>query len=307
MVPIYNPGPAAPAAAAGWARRFGTLEAFYPRNAASAFVQSVGGVWVWSAYNTIATLGSDFVPHLVHLLVRIRLVTTAIDGTHLEYEVATGIAGSEVAIGRFTDAFVGSIVLPGVNTQAYLTFGRTLPLGPRVIPSGTRLSHRVRVSNGAAFVVEMYAYLGGYDGGAAPPLDTVYALQDHLQGDHNARTVTQPSGATLSIMGAAFPNYGPWTPVLASAPQDLLIWGAARRPSVISGGNVSMYMEIGVGAAGLEQPIGRVGFPGGASSSTNLEQLYRPAKALQGERVAARLTGAAATMECTLFWEEVTP
>src|SRR3989304_4058656 len=97
----------------GWAKRDGVLENFLPRNAAAGIVNTAGVAWTWSAYGQIvASVATPFVPHGVHLLVRGQMLLGGVlVGVNLEYEIATGAAGSEQTFFRYVDALAGNINL----------------------------------------------------------------------------------------------------------------------------------------------------------------------------------------------------
>ena len=290
----------------GWAKRDGVLENFLPRNASAGVVNTAGVAWTWSAYGQIvASEATPFVPHGVHLLVRGQMLLGGVlVGVNLEYEIATGAAGSEQAFFRYVDALAGNINVAGI---ASLAFGRTVPCGPTVIPAGTRLSHRVRVSAPATdFKVFVGVYLTGYDGGAVPAAYRPYSYRAHLAGVHGAQTRSAPVGSTLQPVSASpYGTYGAWLQILASAPADLLVWGAARQYELVS--LQHCLMELGTGAAGSEVPRARLAFPSHSLSNVGLQELLRPLFVKKGERLAVRLSDASGGTlgEFQFFYEEV--
>lgn len=289
----------------GWAKRDGILENFYPRNVATIAVISAGAAWTWPAAYTqlVAATVTDFVPHILHATWKLNMLVAALTGVQVEYEIATGAAGAEVPFARYTWGFYGTIINPGAGTQSEIHGGDTFPMGPTLIPSGTRIAARVRISQAVGTAIsEVDAYIGGYDGGAAPASYDPYSLRAHLCGVHRSLMQLTPTGATIGIGGAAFPGYGAPVQVLAAAPKDLLVWGASK-VGPAAGLAIHTYMELMTGAAGFEIPRARIAFPGCTSGSPGVQQLYRPVLVRAGERLSARTTGSAGVSQYMFFYE----
>jgi len=314
---FLRPYGAAAARAGGslWARRSGDLELFYPRNAAAATRLGVssGSPWDWSAYSQIvASTSEDFVPSRLHAVYGVGVKTnTAMEAVVIEHEIATGAAASEVSIFRTYTSLATIMALPDPGvTQAISYVGHSPPFGPVVIPSGTRLSQRIRTNQAPADaqLTGVACYIAGHQDGDTIEADDTYDFMDHLAGVNAARTFTDPSGAGVTVTASAFPNYGSWTEVIAAAGADLLLQ-SVQRAAEFTGG-VSNYMEIGVGASGSEVAIARIAFPGSSFSvggNAGFVRPYRPVLILDGERVAVRTTGSTNAMPYYFTFEELNP
>jgi len=292
----------------GFAKRDGPLELFYPRNGWPSWAGSAGAAWAWPAnYTQIAAATAEsFAPHELNLLVGVTALVADGLGIWVEYELATGAAGSEVVIHRHTEAVSNYVVAPGVGTQNLCAFGRTLDVGPKEIPSGTRLSHRIRISEAATYAnVAVWAYLGGYAGGGVPLTYTPYGLRPHLAGVHKAKSDISVQGDAYALMTpAAMPNYGNWAQVIDPAPADLIIRALADRQTNLLTTGYGLYVEIGTGAAGFEVPRRRMGIPFGSSlRQAGLWRMRYPLFVKKGERVAVRGSGIVREQRIKLLWE----
>lgn len=283
----------------GWVKRDG-LENFIPRDAAAnGFTASTGAAWTWSAYQVlIASTSADFIPHAIHITVRGLPQSAAVNFATWEYEVATGAAMSEVLYSRHTGALVA------FTTNALISTGFTLPMGPTVIPSGTQVSARIRISlPNTALIVNIGSYIAGYDQ-FSPVAYAPYQLSPYLNGVNAAQTLSTPSGSTLSITPGARPAYGTWVPVIASAPADLLVWGASSY--TITAADRSLVLEMGTGPGGSEITRSRIGFPAGAIiMNATAQSLRRPMFVKKGEQWLARASGIAQRANFQFFYEEL--
>lgn len=293
----------------GWPKRDGTLEVFYPRNAGAAARNTSGlGAWVWTAYADIAAgIASDFVPTCVHMTIRVNPNVLGISSMIIEHEVAIGAGGAEVTFHQWADSFAFS--LTGTGPAAVLSIGRTIPIGPQLIPAGSTIRHRVRASVAAATAyVNMHIYLGGYDGGRAPAHYSAYNLRAHLAGVEGGQSRDVPSGAPVLVDGDAFPLYGAWVQVIDPAPADLLVWGAVRLQETITFGAIHLYLDVGTGALGFEQTRGILAFPSPGFGQCGYQCfVHRPVFVKKGERVAIRITGSGIgnPQYFLLYWEQV--
>src|SRR3972149_4746861 len=299
----------------GWAKRDGVLEKFHPWLEATSAVSNAGlGAWTWSAYNNMSIPGSStpapFIPHGAHLALDILAKQAAVSVAVVEWEVATGAAGAEVPFARLPVAgLAGNIVNPGVDTNAWVRLGLTLPIGPTLIPSGTRVAHRMRVSTAdPPWNIGVRAYLVGYDA-AAPAAYAPYSYRSHLAGVHGAQTVNGPSGAVLANAppGPSWSAWSGWTGGTNALPagKDLLVWGVAR---TTTGSQQHIYLEFGTGAlADLsdQQPRARVAFAAHSLGSVGLQKHLRPFVVKNGEYLAFRTRGVASANSFMFFWEEV--
>lgn len=275
---------------AGWTQRHSdNLEIALPRFADAALPVDGAGVNVFGAYiNMSASTPSAFTPHALH--VHILATTFAVFGLAMtfEFEVATGAIGAEVLYGRVDD-------IAGVASNSvldnYLFYGRSFPfLGPQ-IAAGTRVSIRFRSRSNDAFVtVAPSAYLVGYEG-LAPESDDTYPLDTYLAGVPSTQTLSATTSPGLAVTVAAWPTYGAWVQVIASAPQDLLVYGWEASGVVGNLNNHSHYLQFGIGAAASEVPYAVLPFPGASSYTAGVHWLRRPLLVYAGERLAVRATG----------------
>lgn len=273
----------------GWVSR-DQLCLMYPRDAsASALTISDATPWTWESYaQIVASTSEDFVPTHAFITYRVTMLTSTQQSFTVEYEIAIGAATSEAPFASFIFQSEKFIQNPGVGTQAIAAVGVTGRIGPTLIPSGTRIAHRGRISladSDANTIVGVY--LAGYQGGKIPSFYSPYSHRAHLMGIHKAQSKNTPSGSSLAITESSFASgYGAWAEVIASADSDLLITGISKSLATIAG--KSHYFEIGVGAATSEVPIGRMGIPGVIVANSNQQWFPYPLFVKKGERVAIR-------------------
>lgn len=285
------------AASEGWTKRDG-LENFIPRDATAVVVTNTGAAWNWSAYSQlIASTPAEFIPHGLHLKIKAAPQVAGLVSITYEYELATGAAAAEVLYSRHTGALVG------LTAGALIATGLTWPLGPTIIPSGTRVSARVRISLVAtSMLLAIGTYIVGYDQ-FSPVAYSPYQLSPYLNGVNTAQLLITPSGSTLAITPGARPAYGSWVQIFATAPEDLLVWGSSRVENNFL--DRSFVMELGTGAGGSEVARARIGFPSGSVvMNAGVQWLRRPLLVKKGERLVARSSGVAAPVQHQFFYVE---
>ena len=294
----------------GWVKRDGPLEVFYPRNTDPGFTTSIGAAWAWpAAYDQIvAATAEAFVPNELYMGINLVVLTSGSKGVWLEYELATGAVGSEVVIHRHTDVIASYMINPGATTQNLVFFGRSVPVGPKLIPSGTRLSHRVRCSLiDTAAVTQILMYLGGYVGGGAPVAHSPYGFRPHLAGVHEATSDISVQGDSYAIITPASWAGGVYSApvtVIDPAPADLIIHGVAWRETTLSASMFGYYLAIGTGAAGSEVKRRIVGIPlPGFYGQVGMLRLRYPVFVKKGERVSICGMGTAPAQRVKLLWE----
>ena len=290
----------------GWVKADAPLEELYPRNNENAFVVAAATAWAWGAWAEIvaaASMSAAFVPIGAHYLFRSVILATGQIAFAIELEFGTGAAGA-----RHAFALGANNAIAGANPNIFAS--ATLPVGPTIIPSGTRIAARSRKSivttGGASLVVG--TYLTGYDNAKAPVGYAPYARRAHLLGVHRAQTITTPSGSLLAATsGAAWGTYGAWVTVIDPAPSDLIVWGASRYSRPGNGGNLGFYMEFGSGpTGGTPQPRARMAFPGATNGQPGAQWLIYPVFVRKGDKFAVRVTaGGALTDDFMIFYEEV--
>lgn len=297
-----------------WAKRDNPLELFYPRNAGSTktSVASDLAAWTWPTNYTQlqGSTSEDFVPHMVHLAVSFTAIVTSTEATLkgplFEYEIATGAAGSEVPIGNWCFSTTLYTKLNGTSVDVIVSFGLSLPMGPTLIPSATRLAHRARVSIATTgLTVGVSSYIAGYAAGAAPAEYAPYDHRAHLAGIHKAQTKQAPRGSTLSVIAnSTWGTYGTWVDVLGTtAPSDLLVWGATKEIASVTASN--HYMEFGTGISGSQVPRARIAFPGhGSAGNAGIVYMHRPFVVKAGESLWVRTTGSGSG-KYQVFYEEL--
>lgn len=285
----------------GWAKRDGP-EDTYPRTTALITPFNAGYSWAWSGYTTlIASTGTPFVPHMLHA--QLRFLPQATAYVSYEYELATGAAGFEVPFAR--TCWAGPVLVSGALDTVFMGVSLSIPIGPKLIPSGTRLAHRARISaaSGTSQIMTA-ASIAGYDGGKAPAAYSPYGHRAHLAGIHGAQSRVTPDGGTISIL-SGLSAYGAWVEVLAAASKDLLAWGATMSYTVETSARMR-FMELGTGPNGFEVARARLPHPQIAYCAGSVQYLARPFLVKKGERFVARIMSPnARTFDCMFFYEEV--
>ena len=291
----------------GWVSR-NQLCLMYPRDTNSLAVTIADATpWTWEAYTQIvASTTEDFVATHAFIGHRLTMLTATQQPVTVEYEIATGAATSEVPFASFILQSEKFISNPGASTQAIAALSQTVRIGPKLIPSGTRIAHRGRMSLADTDCNDILGvYLAGYKGGQVPPFYSPYSHRAHLTGIHSAQSKNTPSGSRLGVTESAFVSgYGAWTEVIASAASDLFITGISKSLSTV--GAKHHYFEIGVGAATSEVPIGRMGLPSSTVANSNQQWFPYPLLVKKGERVAIRVKGTDTTaIEVNVNYEEI--
>jgi hypothetical protein len=295
----------------GFAKRDGPLEVAYPRNANCSIVTSAGAAWAWPAHMTqiVASTSEGFVPHELNLCVGFTALVSGAQHIWLEYELGVGAADAEVVIARYTEPLMNGMILPGAGTQNLAAFGRTVPIGPKEIPAGSRLAHRIRCSLiDTAVIVSAGVYVTGYAGGGVPLTYTPYRLRPWLAGVHRATSDISRLGNTYTtVTPASFAGgvYGNWVEDTAVAPSDLIIGGVAYWLDGDLANQASMYLQIGTGAAPDEVPRRVVHCAElGAYKHLGIQQMRYPVFVKKGERVALRgMGGLGVDHFVKLLWE----
>jgi len=254
--------------------------------------------WAWPASYTqlVAATVTPFVPVSAHVAMRFDCYVTGVIPTMIELEIATGAAGSEVLLGRFSEALLAYQSVAGGSTG--IKINKTYPLSPALIASGARIAARIRVSvSDSNARVRAACYLSGYDGGNVPIMYPLYPFRQHLSGIEAGISKTAPMGAPVTVTPAAFPNYGSYVQIWAAADYDCIVHGATRStPSSIS--DYGLYLGFATGAAGVEVPRAILPFPAVGTtmlSEVGTQLLRIPFIVKKGERLAIAATGGAPT------------
>ena len=295
---IRNPAPAA--AGGGWTRRALNIERLYPDLTGNSLAIPGAAAWAFGAYVQLsAATAADYYPSVIHSMVVAQVIATGVNHALVEVEIATGASGLEVTYAQYSLglAFNTTVANP------LLVTGWTYPCGPTLIPSGTRIVYRVRISVAATMLgLEVCLYLGGHD--APPASDLTYALDPYLLGANTPHLLVTPVGSALAVPSTGYPNYAAWQQVFASAPFDLLVWGTsyALQAGLTSQGK---HFQFGIGAAGSEVPYALIGLPSRFNTQAGVQWLRRPLLVRAGERLAVRASGGTRTTDHQIMYEEL--
>lgn len=263
-------------------------------NDASAKTLNSGTSGSWSAWGQIAASTSmPFVLCGVYTMEIFQLTTQGTQSGVLSLQIGTGGAGAEQVVG---EGHGGLLLAPGGTSQAVTGLkGQTMFFEPILIPSGTRLS--VRATNTTTVAVLLGIYLFGYDASKfGLPLSYVReeryvkGLCAPAQG-----AVCYPSGSLTPVTsGAGVFVYGSWTQFIASASRPTLITGLVGATTTL---HRSFQAKIGIGAAGSEVAMSKLGLPGRLGIPGPLCDAYlpRPLFVKAGERVAVQIAAAASS------------
>ena len=250
----------------------------------------------WSAYGqVIASLANPFI--LCGAYISEVLTIAVADGAQagqVNVQIVTGAVSSEVLI---AEGHGGLALYPGLTATDVVAgwTGRTIFFEPKLIPAGTRLAWRVSASSAKA--VKCVMYLFGYDARYfAQPLKCVNELR-YIRGccsPTQGATVWPVPGAT-AVSTHAITAYAYGTPVqfIASAASPLLITGLFG--SGTANADNHPQAQIGVGAAGSEQWMSKVGIVGTVTYVGPFCDCYlpRPLYVKTGEAVSVRIAGQA--------------
>lgn len=265
-------------------------------NMAVATPRTAGVSGAWSAYTAAITAAAlatlcpgGFILCGMYVFDYFQVANAAI-GTQfalVSIQVATGAAGAEVPIAEGHGVLA---IAPGATATDAIAIatGSTVFFEPQFIPASTRLA--VRATNSSGQAVYLGVYLFGYDARYfGSPLKEVKELQ-YIRGllAPTVGSVSYPSGAMTNVTGNASAwVYGAATQFIASAATDLLIVGMA---SVTTTGK-SAQAQIGIGAAGSEQWMSKVGLPVWSVAPGPVADSYlpRPLYVKQGEAVSVRV------------------
>ena len=270
------------------------IETLIP-NMAAPTARQAGVSGAWSAYTAAITAAAlatlcpgGFILCGMYLFDYFQVANAAV-GTQfalLSVQVATGAIGAEVPIAEGHGALA---IAPGATaTDAVaIATGSTVFFEPQFIPASTRLA--VRATNSSTQAVYLGIYLFGYDARYfGSPLKEVKELR-YIRGllAPTVGTVSYPSGAQTNVTSGAMWVYGAPVQFIAAAATDLLIVGAA---SVTSTGKAAQA-QIGVGAAGSEQWMSKLGLPVWSVALGPVADSYlpRPLYVKQGEAVSVQV------------------
>ncbi len=284
-----------------FARREPDIELLYPRDAAAKVVTSTGAAWNWSAYvEIVASTSADFWPVTLHTQQAGKAKATGVHNVIGELEIATGAAGSEVPFATFPVAF-DAFTIDAENAS-----GITWPMNPKKIVAATRLAARSRINLAdTSAILNLALYLAGYEA-AAKSSDLRYPQDQLLRGDFASDMKQTPAGAALSVAVSAFPNFGAWVEVIASAPADLLVWGITTLEDAVGFSNSSRKVQLGLGAAAAEVAYTQIGVPAiSGTIGSGHQRLRRPLLVYSGERLAVRQSGGGSANGMKFLYEEL--
>lgn len=290
---IENPPIAVAGGGSAFAQRnINNPELLYPRLANAISITNAGLLpWTWSAYNQlVAATVADYYPVMAYMRTLVQPQTAGAKHFFYELEIATGAAGVEILHDRFSDALQAGVTNPDPNDV--FIYGRSFPLGPTLIPAGTRIAARIQCQLDAALVLlTSRLYVAGYDT-VSPACNTLYNLDDVLNGLGNPQIYNDPTAATLSIAASPYPAYGAWTaiPTLSPAPKDALVYGTAMRWNA-GIANSDRHVQFGIGVAGAQQPYAQLGTPITSALGAGQYLLHRPLLVLAGEFAWMRQAG----------------
>jgi len=270
------------------------IEQIIPHNASPA-ARNAGVAGAWSAYVQIIAAASLTYPFILCGAYVFEAFSLAPgDGTQVglvNIQVATGALGSEVLIAEGHGGLTQTAPTLDASTSGWT--GRTCFFEPILIPASTRLSYRTSVTSAKTLVTALY--LVGYDARYfAQPLKEVDELR-YIRGlcsPIQGATVWPSPGTTNVTTGAVAWTYGAAVQFIASAATPLLITGLHGSAALISG--IFMQAHIGIGAAGSEQWMSKVGLPVPTGYPGPFCDCYlpRPLYVKQGEAVSVQVGGA---------------
>lgn len=257
---------------------------------ASAPLIAPGLSWTWGSYAQItAGLAYDFLcmgatPSLFLAVIPPAPLFTFF----LQFEIATGAAGSEVA--RAYGQIGGMAHNPSPNTEGSIWANtRETPFQPFVIPAGTRIAARAAFSVTYSPFFALFLY--GFNDSTFPASPTSINYNDYWHGDLGLtpETMLTPQLSSLTVTsGAASWTWGSWVQVWASAAADTLIRGVIAGLSTAG----QTQIQLGIGPAGSEVPFDTLAW--GAhpllttGPLTGYVRLARPLQINIGERLAVR-------------------
>jgi hypothetical protein len=256
----------------------------------------------------VAATSEDFVASEIAMNVVAMILVAgagALQAINGEIQLATGAAGSEVPFATIPFAIAAYLASPGSSTQAFLGVGRNYPIAPKLIPAGTRIAVRSRMSVSNTYATAYTrVYVIGYPGGAAPAGFSTYTLRGQQTGIQKGISKVIPEGSTLDITPGAN-NWGDWTEVIENAPSELLIRGVAVSPGYQSTVNWGI-MELGIGPAGSEVTKARLWFPTIYYCNAHYQYMTRPLLVKPGERLAARIWSSSTLYihKCQFLYEQ---
>lgn len=208
------------------------------------------------------------------------LITEPEQTWDLEYEVDIGIgsAGNEVVVGT-VKVWHSSFQLATLRGMSHV-----IPLRPllAVVPSGSRLSVRVRSDGFASGVANYHIAFVYYDGPTTAGTSTA-GLMRAVPAGTDSVTVQAGDGIDDGSNGA----FGPWTEVIASLASDSLILGFTCDNNANAADD---RVQIGSGASSSETPVADVVFQNGIGDLGGLQYVHFgvPVWLQAGTRVSVR-------------------
>lgn len=264
------------------ARRTGPPEIWLPQNAtALSLTTGSPGFGAWT--NIGSALANDFILTYMRCLWVCNSVSAGVGLVALEAGSGGGATGYAQLRGYGTFQIQGATSVSG-----WLDF--SIAQHPMRIASGTQVQVRGDAPINAQ-TLEV-ALLG---------FDTAFPTFTNLPHDVAIGPDTvQPSdtGAGVAVAGAAFPNFGAWTTLVASAAADMLVYWVGVQENLTDLSAALYPIQLGIGAAGSEVALSTslVGHV------QNNQWLWPPVWVKAGERLAARITGTGATFP--VIWKQ---
>lgn len=216
--------------------------------------------------------------------VRILGVATAGLELHVQAQLATGPADSEVPFATFGDAF--GFLVPAA-TGTYVVFNRTFLFPPLLIPDGTKIRIRGTVSDTgttARTTVSLFGVPAGFYQRPHPR----YSPDAYMRGRRGmapsaamGEFMILPTPLTTVTVATGNAAFGNWVTVITAAnqTQPLLVTGLKTTENVFQGLlGKSLLAEIGIGEAAGAVGIEEVKFPNssGYPAAAGYLQLRRP-------------------------------
>src|SRR3990172_6671138 len=177
------------AAPAGWTKRAANIERLEPHLADNVHCPAGAGAWAYGTRRVlVASTPAAYYPNTAHVLFVAQPVTAGVQRAHIEVEIATGPSGSEIVFAVVPFSVIAYVVTgtPLIET------GCSYPLGPTLVPAGTRMTARVSASVATSVIyTEAHVYISGYQT-SVPASDATYPLDAHLGHASTPHTITLP-------------------------------------------------------------------------------------------------------------------
>jgi len=274
------------------------IEQIIPSDATSIGVVS-GVSGAWSAYTELITAANLTYPFILcGVYVYEYFLLKVVDGLQyglMNIQVNQGAAGHEGDAGNLLAEGHGLMMFyPGTtatdNIQGYT--GRTIFFEPILIPANTRISFRTSCS--AAKAMRNGFYLFGYNATSfANPTQYIKELR-YIRGlcppSQGSQVWPSPGLTTVITDATTSWVYGSPVQFIASAANPILITGIVGLNTTA---NNPIQAQIGIGAAGSEIWMSKVGMPGFSTSAAPLGDCYlaRPLFVKTGEAVSVKIAG----------------